>query len=560
MSSDTVSQIKERLDIVDTLGAYLKLEKAGRNWKARCPFHNEKTPSFLISPERQSYYCFGCQAKGDVFSFVEQFEGLDFKGALTMLADKVGVKLEKWSGEKQDNKDYLFGVMEAATRIFEDNLEINEMAQNYLQKRGLSKDSIKKWRVGFARDEWRDVHDKLVSLGFNRKQLLEAGLVKKVEGEEKYYDTFRSRVMFPIFDGAGRPIAFSGRLLGENANAPKYLNSPETALFHKSEALYGFNFAKENMRRQGYAVLVEGQMDLVLSHQAGVGNTVASSGTALTEMHLKRISKLCKRIVFAYDSDEAGQKAAKRSTELALRLGMEVKIAKLPPGEDPASIIEKSSDAWKESLKKTEDFIEFLINEALVTGKNLNLGRRVNELVIPYLAALENEIILSQYAALVSDRTGIAVKAILDEVLKYKTAAKNNVGKELPQSAIEPLSLSSEDMLVGLLLWQENSPNPGLDTKLATTRLEEILTKEGLSEIRENSRFDRDTLIFEAEVRFASLDPSKVFEEFFSRLESQVLNKKLMQLGKILDSAKNKEEKEEVESQIKIIFQKLNKN
>lgn len=265
-----VETIKDRLNIVDVLSGYIKVEKAGINWKAKCPFHNEKTPSFFISGTRQSFYCFGCGEKGDIFSFVQKFEGVDFKGALQILADKAGVELKKGGEYKQEeDKDVLLQIMEESTKIYETELNRNEMPLAYLKTRGVKEATILKWRLGFAKDEWRNLYDRLVDKGFSKKNMLEAGLIKKVDGEvhstssgqEKYYDTFRGRVMFPISDNAGRVIAFSGRSLKDDPKAPKYLNSPETKLFYKSEVLHGFHIAKNYIRKLDYAVLVEGQMD-----------------------------------------------------------------------------------------------------------------------------------------------------------------------------------------------------------------------------------------------------------------------------------------------------------
>ena len=365
MSTD-IEQIKERLDIVDVISSYIKVEKAGVNFKAKCPFHNEKTPSFMISPARQSFYCFGCGEKGDVFSFVQKFENIDFIEALKILAEKAGVELKnkKEDKESKDEKEKLFEMVEESAKIFEKNLSQEKKVLSYLGKRGVSENSISKWRIGFAKDEWRDLCNRLTEKGFSKEELLSVGLIKKTPTENKFYDTFRDRVMFPIFDSSGKVIAFSGRAMKKDDKVPKYLNSPETKLFYKSEVLYGFNVAKNYMRKLDYAVLVEGQMDMVMSHQAGVSNTIASSGTALTELHLRKIQKLTNRIIIAYDSDEAGEKAARRAAELALQLGMEVKVTSLPKGEDPASVAQKNSEEWKEALRKSEHIIDFALSKA----------------------------------------------------------------------------------------------------------------------------------------------------------------------------------------------------
>ncbi len=318
-------RVKERLDIAEIVGGYVKLDKAGQSFKGRCPFHNEKTPSFFVSPLRQSYYCFGCGAKGDIFTFVQELEGLSFREALKSLAEKAGVEISNRPEaiKARGEKDELLQALEVATQFFENELSKNEAAKKYVLSRGITEASIKKWRLGYAPAEWRALYSHMLQLGFKKDVLVKAGLVKPVaEGVGKEpYDVFRDRVIFPLSDSNGEVIAFSGRALAPEA-VPKYLNSPDTILFTKSEVLYGLDKAKEKIRKQNYAVLVEGQVDLVLSHQIGVENTVASSGTAFTERHLERLKRLSKRIILGFDGDTAGEKAGEKAAELGLLLGL----------------------------------------------------------------------------------------------------------------------------------------------------------------------------------------------------------------------------------------------
>ena len=289
--ASSVEQIKERLKIEDVVGSYIKVEKAGNNLKARCPFHNEKTPSFFISPDRGSYYCFGCGAKGDIFTFVQEFEGIDFLGSLKILADRAGVTLEKFTNKTTDKKERLYQLLEVTAKFLAENLKSEEIPLSYLKKRGLNDETIKNWKVGYVRDEWRSISDYLKSKGFLDDEIERAG-ISKTEGKNTY-DRFRGRIMFPIFDSAGRVIAFSGRILHDDGQSAKYLNSPQTELFDKSKVLYGYDRAKQSIRKFDFSILVEGQMDLLMAHQAGFTNAVASSGTALTSEHLallKRIS------------------------------------------------------------------------------------------------------------------------------------------------------------------------------------------------------------------------------------------------------------------------------
>jgi DNA primase len=509
--STNVEQIKERLSIVDVISGYIKVEKAGINFKAKCPFHNEKTPSFFISPARQTFYCFGCGEKGDIFSFVEKFEGVDFKGALQTLAERAGIKLEKFRTEDateidegKREKEKLFEIMEAAAKFYEKELSENKTALKYLSKRGLSDASKLKWRLGFAKDEWRSAHDYLISKGFSKENMLAAGLIKKVPNENKYYDTFRNRIMFPICDAGGRVIAFSGRSLKEDEKTPKYLNSPETKLFYKSEVLYGFNIAKNYIRKMDYAVLVEGQMDLIMSHQANVLNTVASSGTALTELHLKKIQKLSNRVIVAYDSDSAGEKAAMRAAELALIAGMEVKIATLPKGEDPASVALEDPEKWKEALKNSAHILDFVLDKA-VSGQSKNLAKEIIKNVLPLVSLLKSEIEKSQFVKKIALKMKVGEEAVWGDLRKIKTGGQN------------------------------------FETEKTT----------------DDFRDEKEALLFEAERYGFKIDLKKTDEDIARKIELKKLKQKLQETAVNLDD-KNISKKEERE--LKIEFEKIQKH
>lgn len=428
--SKEVEQIKDNLDIVDVISSYIKVEKAGINFKAKCPFHNEKTPSFFISPTRQSFYCFGCGEKGDIFSFVEKFENIDFKEALEKLADKAGVTLSKKKLSKEDSiKDQLWAVMEEATKYYENQIGNENKIIDYLLKRGLGRNSIIKWRLGFAQVGWRNLYDYLLDKKFPKNILLQAGLIKKVPSQEKYYDTFRERIIFPINDTAGRVIAFSGRSLKEEAKIPKYLNSPETKLFYKSEVLYGFDLAKNYIRQKDYAVLVEGQFDLIMSHQVGVQNTVASSGTALTELHLKKIQKLSNRIIIAYDSDEAGEKAAKKAAEMALSLGMEAKIASLAKNQDPAEIIRNNPKDWVTALKKSSHFTDFILDKTINENEGKNLSKEIIKNVLPLAIQIKSHIEKEQYVKKIAQKIKVREEDVWNDINKIEINQKKIISK-----------------------------------------------------------------------------------------------------------------------------------
>lgn len=549
--STITEQIKEKLDIVDVISAYVKVEKSGINYKARCPFHNEKTPSFYISTQRQTFYCFGCQEKGDVFTFVEKFEGLDFKGALQTLADKAGVELKKFSNEDVFNKENkekerLYEILDKATTFFEQGLAENKKGLEYLRGRKLSDEGIKKWRIGYAKDEWRTLHDFLLEEGFSKAELIEVGLVKKVDNEEKYYDTFRDRIMFPIFDSASRVIAFSGRTLKKDdlpaqaGKTPKYLNSPETKLFYKSEVLYGFNIAKNHIRKLDYTVLVEGQMDLVMSHEAGIGNTVASSGTALTILHLQKIQKLSNRIIIAYDSDTSGLKASRRAAALALSLGMEVKIALLKEGEDPAQVIKEDPERWKSALRESVHFIDFTLEKALNDhAKDRDLTKEILKNVLPLISLLKSDIEKSQFVKKVAMRIRVPEEAVRNDLSKVTNI---EIDKELersevpiPQKARRLVDL--ERIMTGVVFLEESK---GIN--IARQGWQEIVGVEKVNQTLDTYEDEKEALKFEAEEY-----GEDTYKDVLQRIELATLKDKLQKIALILDDKTISKEEEENE-------------
>lgn len=533
-----VEEIKAKLGIVDVLGGYLKLEKAGINYKARCPFHNEKTPSFFVSPARQSFYCFGCGEKGDIFSFVEKFEGIDFKSALTILAERAGVKLEKFRPEKAEakaekkEKELIYEIMEEATQIFEKNLTKNKEAQSYLKRRGLDPKTSKDWRLGWAEDEWRGLASQLER--YDKKILQTAGLLKEKDG--KFYDTFRGRIIFPISDSSGKVIAFSGRSFPDKEGAPKYLNSPETPIFHKSEVLYGWHLAKNAMRKLDYAVLVEGQMDLLLCHQIGIHNAVASSGTALTESHLRKIKMLTNRVIVAYDSDSAGESATERASALALSLEMEIKIASLPAGEDPASLALKDPSLLKESLRKAVHLVDFTLNRISRNKRGTALLKEVEKKVLPYFKYIKSEIERSHFVRKIASSINVTEEAVLKELTRIKDEPTNQ------NKILSKAGLTAEEMLAGLVFLGQN---PKLEERWRT-----IAGETEVDELLETLTPEKEALLFRLEASSVN------GEEVLNRIELQSLKDRLRQRTQELDSA-DKESAKQIKVEIEQIAQKI---
>ncbi len=562
--SSSVDLIKEKLDIADIVASYIKLEKAGSNFKGKCPFHNEKTPSFFISPDRGTYYCFGCGAKGDIFTFVQEFEGLDFRGALKNLALRAGVELEKENPAERSEKDRLYSVLAQATFFFQKNLADNSDAKKYLLGRGLTEETIKEWSIGYAPLAWQELHDFLVSKGFTKLELERVGLVKKSDKRPgEYYDVFRGRIVFPIFDPSGKVIAFSGRILVDDGKSPKYLNTPETILFNKSQTLYGLHKAKVDIRRKDYSILVEGQMDLVMSHQAGFGNTIASSGTAFTAEHLGKLKRLSNRIVMAFDADGAGFTAANKSAQLALSLGMEVKIALLPKGSDPAELIKTDIEAWKNALKNTMHIIDFYMQSLL--SKNLDsrkLKKEIEVNVLPHINMLESSMERSHFVSMVAEKSGTREESVWEDLKKLpRVADKQFEAPRVRQADPVFRKNSIEKKILGIKIWQESLADPQIKTEELLDRLGQVVGKESVSKLLSELLPSADELIFEIEAYYENSDTlSQEIEELFMNLEEERLKEqftKIMSELSVAEKAKDSSRVSELLAQCQELSQKI---
>ncbi len=574
MSSGTVEQIKSKLGIVEVVGMYLRLEKAGTNYKAKCPFHQEKSPSFFVSPARGSYYCFGCQAKGDIFSFIQEFEGVDFMGALKTLAERAGVPLEFEKPEAKSERDRLLSAMEHAALHFQKNLGAANDALLYLKKRGLKIETVRAWRIGFAPVAWTNLREFLAGKGFNDGEMEKAGLIKRADDDRsRFYDRFRGRIMFPIFDSSGRVIAFSGRILVDDGVAAKYLNSPETPLFHKSEVLYGFDRAKLEIKKADKAVIVEGQMDLLMSHQAGIANTVAVSGTALTPQHLAMIKRLAPSVVLAFDADGAGFNAALKSAEAALSMGMEVKAVEIEGGKDPADLVLADPELWKKSLAEAKHIVLFVLSRVM-KGKadQLELLREIRAKVLPYVARIESPIEQAHFVQTVAHMGGVREDALWEELKKMPkiapesthaagASAGGTVSVRKPvQTTHGSQSASTPLRLFGLIFAQERSPGeggkakaaPAFDPAGAERSLAKTLGEKSFAEAKAEAESKRNELVFEAELLYDK--PEKANEakdDLLRSLEEDRLKKLLTDAMQELQNAEHRKDKAKISEMIK---------
>src|SRR3989344_6770010 len=386
--SDDIQTIKDRIDIVDFISNYVKLNKAGANHKGLCPFHNEKSPSFMTSVDKQIWHCFGCGKGGDIFKFLQEIESLEFVEALNILADKAGVSLSKASKADTSHKSKILAINELAKKYFEKALfktQGGKKALKYLKDRGINEKSIKNFNLGYAPNNWEGLTKFLNKTGFSKKDIIDAGVV--VSSPKGGYDRFRARIIFPIFSVAGKVIGFTGRtVINEDA---KYINTPQTILYDKSNVIFGLHQAKADIIKEDSVVIVEGNMDAVMSNQAEILNVVAVSGTSLTEGHLKILRRYTKNLIFCFDSDNAGILASKRAIGLSYKLGFNIKAIKLKDNKDPADLIkEKGEKAWQKLIIKSESAFEFLW-ETSIKDKNIKDIEVKKEIIIELFEVLQ---------------------------------------------------------------------------------------------------------------------------------------------------------------------------
>ncbi len=470
--SSPVEQIKTRLGVVDVIQSYVKLDKAGANFKARCPFHSEKTPSFFVSPPRDIWHCFGCGKGGDIFAFIMEIEGVEFIEALKILADKAGVKLKTEDPRLRNERVRLLELMKDSTDFYRKELLNRESVLGYLRGRGLKDATVQSYLLGYSPEEsegWRHLYEFLLTKGYSDEEIEKSGMVVKVRenlpaGRQGYYDRFRGRIMFPISDFSGRVVAFSGRLYPEEKKegAGKYINSPQTVLYDKSKILYGFDKAKTEIRKKDACVLVEGQMDVLMSHQAGVLNSVAVSGTGLSQYHLDMIGRLTNNLIVSFDSDEAGLIAAGRGIDLALEKGFEVKVVVLPFGKDPADVVLKDPEAWQKAADESRHIIDFYLKTlAEKISEPRELKRKVEQVVLPYVIFIQSEIEKSHWVSEIAKRLNMREEPIWEQLKKmkiskpgFKEVSKPGFGEKPDFKRSRHLLL--EERLLGIVFWRND--------------------------------------------------------------------------------------------------------
>ncbi len=468
---DARDEIKNRLSIEDLVSQYVRLKKIGQNLKGLCPFHAEKTPSFIVSPQKGIAYCFGCHKGGDVFKFIQEMEGVDFVDALKILAERSGVELKQYAprlpagfGGDKNEKEQLLQLHEAATVFYEKSLWNTEpglKVVDYLRRRGLNDGTIKNFRLGFAPDDYEATFTMLLQEGFSRKLLVSSGLAQSKEITlESVYDRFRGRLMFPITDSLGRIVAFGGRAL-KKEQEPKYLNSPETPIYHKSNVLYGFSHAKSAIKARKSVVLVEGYMDMIAAYQAGITHVVAVSGTALTSRQLQLLKPFSPELYLAFDMDAAGQDAAKRAFELTQEFDFEVKIVELPEAKDIAEFCQHDPANLVTVLEKAQRYGDYLYKRlfSMYGADDFSAKRKILQDFSPFLHTLKSPMAKDEYIRLLASDFHVPEKQLYDELKNFKLPlyhpARSNSQDSFGNAdlaSLQPKKFQAEDLLVAFII------------------------------------------------------------------------------------------------------------
>ncbi|MCX5679335.1 MAG: DNA primase [Candidatus Omnitrophica bacterium] len=453
ISERIIEEIQAKSDIVEVLSRYIILKKLGRNYKTTCPFHNEKTPSFVVSPDKQIFHCFGCGAGGNVFSFVMKYENMQFPEAVELLAEKAGVKLPKTSRAGIDDSfaDKLYGVNDLACRFFQDSLDGKPATKDYLASRGINEASLKDFRIGYAPDSWESLLNFFRSKSVEPKVLEKAGLVIPND-KGGYYDRFRNRAIFPIMDLRGRVLGFGARVL--DSSLPKYINSPETMIYSKGKNLYGLNFSKEHIKKEKFALIVEGYLDFIIPYQAGVKNIIATLGTSLTTDQIRLLKRSTNTVIMVYDPDEAGETASLRNLDLFISEDVNVYIAELSEGLDPDSYIRKfGAEDFLKRVKGAKNIFEYKLDKlkAKFDIRSTNGKTAIVAAMLPTISRINNAVFRSELVKKLAERLSVDEEAIRSELKKVKTESYEPKYAP-PISEMKRTNRGAELMLLALML------------------------------------------------------------------------------------------------------------
>ncbi|MBU4284778.1 DNA primase [Patescibacteria group bacterium] len=554
-----IDEIKNRLDIVEVVEGYIKLKKAGKDYKALCPFHKEKTPSFFVSPSKQIWHCFSCNFGGDIFGFVQKIEGIEFPEALRILAKKSGVVLKKEDPQIRSQRNILYEICEETADFFQKEFGKNKAVQDYLKNRGLKPETIKEFKIGYVSDNWDAVFNHLVEIGYKAGDIEKAGLILKKEKGSGYYDRFRNRIMFPLADLNGQIVGFTGRVFGnESDKVGKYVNTPETLIYNKSRLIYGLDKAKIEIRKKDQCIAVEGQMDLIMAHQTGYKNTIAVSGTALTVDHLQTLKRYTENMVFSFDADTGGESATKRAITLAQQFEFNLKVAIWNPetdGKDPAEIIKKDPKKWKQVLENSKPIMEFYFENTLGKySKNLSVDHKreiAKELLLP-IKNIVNVVEQAHWLQVLASKLKIEEKTLVEALRRIKSREE---GKELPSEHFAERSRikEKEEILLGLALKYpkhlEYLNKNFYESLLNTEELKKFVKNIRMDNIKsEEDKFLANYLIFKVE--HLNIEEKEVLKEMdfcIKTLKEIFLKEELVKTSLEMKEAEDAKKRDEVD-------------
>ncbi len=459
---DAVEDIKSRLSIEDVVGEYIELKRAGRNLRALSPFGNEKTPSFMVSPEKQIWHDFSSGKGGNMFSFVMEMEGVDFRGALEILARKAGIDLSQYqtsgSAERSKQKQRLYELLELATKFYQTQFAQNKTALEYiLKKRGFTKQTALDFKIGYSPNNGRALVDFLKKKGFSEAEVQQAGLATK--RYQMASDMFRGRIMIPLSDSNGRLVGFTARLIKDEPNAPKYINTPQTLLYDKGRQVYGLHLAKESIRKNKFVVVVEGNLDVIASHQAGVKNVVATAGTAMTPMHFKELGRFTPDIRIAFDQDQAGINAAERVIPLANQAGISLSMITIPSGKDPDELIQKDPKIWEQVINKQQYALDWFMElmEKTYDVSSAEGKRLFTDKVLPIVRQISDSVEKDHYLEIISQKTGVSKVAIEQKLSTQKSTSRLTIRKKVNVNKVDTKTadvLKTQNQFMSLILVQ----------------------------------------------------------------------------------------------------------
>ena len=564
-SSDLLEEIRNRCDIVDVISEYVHLKPAGKGFKGLCPFHGEKTPSFMVSPEKQLFHCFGCGEGGNVFNFLMKYEKINFFEAVKMLAKKSGVSLPV--DEEKENilnrqKEKLYKLNNLAANYYRECLFKTNQGKkiiNYLKKRGINDTSVEKYRLGYAPPGWDALTNFLKKKGYTYEELIKAGLIKKSKIEGKYIDYFRDRIIFPIFHLSGRVIGFGGRVLDDSL--PKYINSPETLVYNKGSNLYSLNFAKEDIRKKNYIIIVEGYTDVLITQQYGFNNIAASLGTALTTKQIDLIKRFTDTVLIAYDADSAGNMATLRSLDLLVKAGLEVKVIALPQGYDPADfLIKKGRKPFQNLIDRSLSLIDYKLKllYSNYSIKTIEGKVKIIKGILPTLSVIGNEVELRAQTKKISEELKLSEEAILIELKRYKRGAKDSPHNFIKLNS-ESGNIKAEKILIGCMLENEKIAQDILK-KLKAKDFSVLLHRQIVIAIEKNLKDDK------------IIDSQKVIDCLNDDKAAKLISKILMEetitfdekiISGYVDTINNfklNQERKNLEKRAKILDEKIKKS